>query len=492
LDVGETLRTTIKVYPRPRVRSVHPRVGSLWGAVAVTIHGESFGSTYSRGYWIGTGAGTKYGNVSVLFGDAACENVEVVSDSELRCTAPPGRGCTNVAVTIWDGSLTRSGHLACGYVYTEIIFGGVQQEGQGILALGPEYNESMTQPHGNSSPTNRRDSATGSSPWVPSALLDSLHLSKSVLALQVRSDLQLFVGGTFVSVGGVKVNHIARYDWSQVHTLGYGVDGAVHALVLQQSGDLVAAGVFTKAFLGKGGTVATGGLAVWDGSMWSPLGCAVSGSYFAAAVNGSLLYVAGRIKDTCGIPTNGIALWDSYRWRTLGSGLAKGTVHAIALHHDFVYAGGSFMEAGGREVSRVARWDGADWHPLGFLNGDVHSLAVFGEYLFAGGDFTLAGSSPCKHLARFYSGDWVQVGGGVNGPILSLQPLHSCLYFGGSFSQMYSEGGGSNSSSGVARWCVDEQTFEAVAPSGLHNLASVRAMALPPLRGHCSATVAVC
>jgi hypothetical protein len=492
LDVGETLRTTIKVYPRPRVRSVHPRVGSLWGAVAVTIHGESFGSTYSRGYWIGTGAGTKYGNVSVLFGDAACENVEVVSDSELRCTAPPGRGCTNVSVTILDGSLTRTGHLACGYVYTEIIFGGVQQEGQGILALGPEHNQSMTQPHGNSSPTNRRESATGSSPWVPSALLDSLHLSKSVLALQVRSDLQLFVGGTFLSVGGVKVNHIARYDWSQVHKLGNGVDGAVHALVLQQSGDLVAAGVFTKAFLGKGGAVATGGLAVWDGSMWSPLGCAVSGSYFAAAVNGSLLYVAGRIKDTCGIPTNGIALWDSYRWRALGSGLAKGTVHAIALHHDFVYAGGSFMEAGGREVSRVARWDGADWHPLGFLNGDVHSLAVFGEYLFAGGDFTLAGSSPCKHLARFYSGDWVQVGGGVNGPILSLQPLHSCLYFGGSFSQIYPEGGGSNSSSGVARWCVDEQTFEAVAPSGLHHLTSVRAMALPPLRGHCSAAVAVC
>jgi hypothetical protein len=489
LDAGEPLRTTIKVYPRPRVRSVHPRVGSLWGAVAVTINGESFGSTYSRGYWIGTGAGTKYGNVSVLFGDAACENVEVVSDSELRCTAPPGRGCTNVSVTILDGSLTRTGHLACGYVYTEIIFGGVQKEGQGILAHGPEHNESIK---GKSSSTNRRESAAGSAPLEPSALLDPLHLSKSVLALQVRSDLQLFVGGTFLSVGGVKVNHIARYDWSQVHTLGNGVDGAVHALVLQQSGDLVAAGVFTKALLGKGGAVATGGLAVWDGSMWSPLGCAVSGSYFAAAVNGSLLYVAGRIKDTCGIPTNGIALWDSYRWRALGSGLAKGSVHAIALHHDFVYAGGSFMEAGGREVSRVARWDGADWHPLGFLNGDVHSLAVFGEYLFAGGDFTMAGSSPCKHLARFYSGDWVQVSGGVNGPVLSLQPLHSCLYFGGSFSQIYPEGGGSISSSGVARWCVDKQTLEPVAPSGQHHLTSVRAIALPPLRGHCSATVAVC
>ena len=486
IDVGETLRTTLKVYPRPRVRYVHPRVGSFWGSVAVTIHGESFGSAYSRGYWIGMGTGAKYGNVSVLFGDAQCENVEVVSDSELRCIAPPGRGCTNVSVTISDGSLTRTGHLPCGYVYTEIIFGGVQQEGQGILALGPEQNDGPADP-----PSNATRMAS-------SALVYPLQVSKSVLALQVRSDLQLFVGGTFMSMGGVKVNHIARYDWREVHKLGNGVDGAVHALVQLQGGDLLAAGVFTKAFLGKGSAVATGGLAVWDGSVWSPLGCTMSGSYFAAAVNGSLLYVAGRIKDTCGIPTDGIALWDSHRWRTLGSGITKGAVHAITLHHDFVYAGGSFVEAGGREASRVARWDGADWHPLGFLNGDVHSLAVFGEYLFAGGDFTMAGSKPCSHLARFYSGDWVQVGGGVNGPVLSLQPLNSCLYFGGSYSQIYPQGGGGNGSSSegrparLAKWCLDEQVFEEVATSGGQQLSSVRAMALPPLHGHCSASVAVC
>jgi len=297
------------------------------------------------------------------------------------------------------------------------------------------------------------------------------------------------------------------------------VDGGVHALVQLPGGDMLAAGVFTKAFLSNGGAVATGGLARWDGSRWSSLECTMSGSYFAAAVNGSLLYVGGRLKDTCGIPTRGIAFWDSYRWRALGSGLAGGAVHAIALHHDFVYAGGSFVEAGGHAVSRVARWDGADWHALGFLNGDVHSLAVFGEYVFAGGDFTMAGSRQCNHLARFYAGEWVEVGasGGVNGPVLTLLPIQSCLYFGGAFSQVAQApgkataqahssgtGGGNRTPSSnpasaassatmarLARWCVHEQLFEAVEGVGME-LGSVRALAAPPQNGQCSPTFSVC
>jgi hypothetical protein len=297
------------------------------------------------------------------------------------------------------------------------------------------------------------------------------------------------------------VNHVALYDGHLVHKLGNGVDGSVHALVELPGGDMVAAGVFTKAFLSNGGSVRTGGLARWDGVRWSAVQCAVSGSLFSAAVNGSMLYVGGRIIETCGIPTRGIALWDSHRWRALGSGLAGGVVHAIALHHDFVYVGGSFVEAGGQPASRVARWDGADWHSLGALNGDVHSLAVFGEYVFAGGDFTKAGSQPCNYIARFYSGDWVQVGPGVNGPVLSLQPIHQCLYVGGSFSQVLNSSAGVGTyfpdTSRLVRWCLGDQgmpgehVFEPVHGAG-QKLGSIRAIAASPTQGLCSATIAVC
>jgi len=487
-DTGQTLTTQLKVYPRPRVRAVYPRIGTVWGGATVTVRGDFFGSAYSRGYFLE--AGGKYSNVSVLLGGRACEHVDVISDSELHCVVPPGRGCANISVTIVDGSLTRSGHLSCGYVYTEMLFGAVQEEGNGVLALGPKDGE-----------------AAGAS-----ALFD-LAVSKSVLALHIlEGGSQVVLGGSFLTAGDVRVNHIARYDGHMVHKLGNGMDGAVHALVQLPGGDMLAAGVFTKSYLSSGGAVGTGGLARWDGSRWSSLECTMSGSYFTAAVNGSLLYVGGRLKETCGIPTRGIALWDSYRWRALGSGLAGGAVHAIALHHDFVYAGGSFVEAGGHAVSRVARWDGADWHALGFLNGDVHSLAVFGEYLFAGGDFTMAGSRQCNHLARFYSGEWVEVGasGGVNGPVLTLLPIQSCLYFGGAFSQVaqapdraqaHSSGalrGGNRTHSSkpttmarLARWCVHEQQFEAIQGVGML-LGSVRALAAPPLNGQCPSTMSVC
>ena len=477
LDRGTTLITTLKIYPRPRVHSVHPRLGRVSGGSLLTVRGDFFGSAYSRGYLVG--AGTKYGNVSVLIGGLECEHVLVQSDSELHCTAPTGRGCADVSVTILDGSLTRTGYLPCGFVYTEMLFGGVYQQGTGVLALGP------------------RDAVPGGA-----SLVFDLELSKSVLAMHmVRDASQVMVGGSFLSAGGVRVNHVALYDGHLVHKLGNGVDGSVHALVELPGGDMVAAGVFTKAFLSNGGSVRTGGLARWDGVRWSAVQCAVSGSLFSAAVNGSMLYVGGRIIETCGIPTRGIALWDSHRWRALGSGLAGGVVHAIALHHDFVYVGGSFVEAGGQPASRVARWDGADWHSLGALNGDVHSLAVFGEYVFAGGDFTKAGSQPCNYIARFYSGDWVQVGPGVNGPVLSLQPIHQCLYVGGSFSQVLNSSAGVGTyfpdTSRLVRWCLGDQgmpgehVFEPVHGAG-QKLGSIRAIAASPTQGLCSATIAVC
>jgi len=444
------------------------------------------------------GVGGKYGNVSVLVGGLECEQVNVLSDSELHCVMPSGRGCADVSVTILDGSLTRSGQLKCGFVYTEMLFGGVYELGTGVLALGP-----------------RDGGLAGAS------VLFDLQLSKSVLAMHVVHDAsQVLLAGSFLSAGGVRVNHLALYDGHQVHKLGNGVDGSVHALVELPDGNVVAAGVFTKSFLANGGSVATGGLARWDGSTWSAIQCAVSGSLFAAAVNGTMLYVGGRISETCGIPTDGIALWDSHRWRALGSGLTGGAVHAIALHHDFVYVGGSFMAAGGQPASRVARWDGADWHSLGLLNGDVHSLAMFGEYLFAGGDFTMAGSLPCNHVARFYSGQWMQVGSGVNGPVLSLLPIDSCLYIGGAFSSVIavpvsseSDGSSESASAGssggssrvadsadmarLVRWCLggpgalNGQVFEPVHGAGMV-LGSVRAIASPPFQGLCSATAAVC
>ena len=465
-DVGESMTARLKVYPRPRVRSVHPRLGTTQGGMTVTVRGVFFGSAYSRGYGL-RDVHESYANVSVHFAGQPCEHVQVVSDSELLCTAPAGRGCAQVSVTVLDGSLTRQGLLECGYLYSEVVIGGVQLDGQGMLALSP-YNSSSD---------------------GGSAYLD-LNVSKAVLALSViKGGAQMLLGGSFLVAGGVRVNHVARYDGHGVHKLGNGLDGAVNALVQMGGdvqGDFVAAGVFTKAFQTFGGAVATGGLARWDGSEWWPLGCAVRGAFLSAAVNATLTYVGGRFQDLCGVHAHGIAVWDNVRWRALGMGVAGGAVHAIALHHDFVYIGGSFVEAGSVSASRVARWDGAGWHPMGHLNGDVHALAVFGEYVFAGGDFTRIGSMDCLHVARYFSGDWTQVGAGVAGPVLSLHSLQSCLYVGGSFGPGPEGNGGK-----VVRWCVGATGLEEVAGADAA-LASVRALSSSPASGQCHTSAAVC
>jgi hypothetical protein len=79
-----------------------------------------------------------------------------------------------------------------------------------------------------------------------------------VLAILVLGGGHKFVlGGSFLSAGEgggsrsgdgggggrMRVNHVALYDSENVHKLGNGVDGAVHALVELDDGDVVAAGV---------------------------------------------------------------------------------------------------------------------------------------------------------------------------------------------------------------------------------------------------------
>ena len=51
------------------------------------------------------------------------------------------------------------------------------------------------------------------------------------------------VGGSFLTAGRMRVNHLALYDSENVEKLGNGVDGAVHALAQLHNGDVLAAGV---------------------------------------------------------------------------------------------------------------------------------------------------------------------------------------------------------------------------------------------------------
>ena len=255
----------------------------------------------------------------------------------------------------------------------------------------------------------------------------------------------VYAGGDFTTAGGVSANHVARWDGTSWSPLGNGVGGEfyvtralavddtgsvyaaanydfhgtrslivtrwngtewttlssasgpdgclfVKTLVFDQSGNLYAGGCFAHI-----GGISASGIAMWNGSTWSPLGSEISSTVHALAVgqNGTTIYAGGSFTTAGGVPANYVARWNGSSWSPLGSGVAGGDfdTHVLALsvdQSDNVFAGGSFTAAGGTPVNNIARWDGSLWHPLG--NGIDDTINVLasrpGGLLFAGGNST--------------------------------------------------------------------------------------------------------
>jgi hypothetical protein len=71
--------------------------------------------------------------------------------------------------------------------------------------------------------------------------------SPDVYALAVGPDGSLYAGGAFTRANWVVVNRIARWDGSQWHPLGSGLDGYGYALAVGPDGALVVGGSFNTA-----------------------------------------------------------------------------------------------------------------------------------------------------------------------------------------------------------------------------------------------------
>lgn len=109
------------------------------------------------------------------------------------------------------------------------------------------------------------------STWLP---LDT-GTNGAVFVLTFGRDVSLYVGGAFTSAGGVPAYHIARWNGSFWYSLGYGsgngVSGTAGPQVLSMAfdtnNDLYVGGTFLTA----GGVPIVDSSAIWNGSYWSPL-----------------------------------------------------------------------------------------------------------------------------------------------------------------------------------------------------------------------------
>lgn len=235
----------------------------------------------------------------------------------------------------------------------------------------------------------------------------------------------LYVGGSFTSAGGVPVNRIARWDGASWSAVGVGMDqGSVWTLAVLDDGlssALFAGGTFTTI-----GGATVNHIARWNGVAWSPVGGGVDGFVSELLVHndgsGTSLFAGGRFLNAGGVAANRIARWNGASWSPLGAGV-NNWVETFAIWDDgfgaALYAGGLFTTAGGASANRVARWDGSSWSAVGSgVNEAVYGLATFettdGSMLAAGGKFTAAGGAPASRVAIFDGGSWSSLAGGVN------------------------------------------------------------------------------
>ena len=135
-----------------------------------------------------------------------------------------------------------------------------------------------------------------------------------VQAVAVAPDGQLYVGGSFHDIDGVAANGVARWDGTAWHPLGAGVSGpivpggrSVNALAVGPNGEVWAGGRFSQA-----GEVPARNLAQWDGTRWAePAGGGVDGlnPWVTALMTTpeGRLYVGGPFSSAGGIAAPAIA-----------------------------------------------------------------------------------------------------------------------------------------------------------------------------------------
>jgi len=227
----------------------------------------------------------------------------------------------------------------------------------------------------------------------------------------------LYVGGSFLTAGGVQANNIARWNGSTWSPLGSGID--VGTLGPPQG--VMALGVFADsagpALYAGGRFVAAGGvpahhLARWDGVSWSAADVGLNGgSIYSFTVfddgGGPALYAGGHFNCS-------VVRWNGSSWSLVGGGVL-GSVWALSGFDDGVQPA---LYAGGQFGGNIARWNGSSWSSLGDgvwgippghsgAGPFVHALAVFDDGsggrpdLFLGGQFTEASYIPSWCIAKW-------------------------------------------------------------------------------------------
>ena len=269
-------------------------------------------------------------------------------------------------------------------------------------------------------------------------------ISNRIRAVHVEDDDifvdggDIYVGGDFASIGGdAAMSRIARWDGSQWHSLGQGVNDRVYGIAVVGP-HVYVTGRLTEAINPDGSTVAVAGVAMWDANEWHALGTGLEGPSstlgYSMVAGGEMVYIGGNLTAAGGSAVSNIAAWDdaAQTWSAVGGGFMD-VVHTLAYDSasETLYAGGSFDVANdGDQFNFIAAWDGLRWNALGDgIAETARSIAVSDSYVFVGG-----GSGTLPVLARWDGSSWEDLSDGLDDRVDALVAVdYDVVYASGDF-----------------------------------------------------------
>lgn len=226
----------------------------------------------------------------------------------------------------------------------------------------------------------------------------------------------IYITGSFTSVGGVACNYIAKWNGSVWSALGSGLGSDGLHISIAPNGDVYVGGAFTTA-----GGLTVNRIAKWNGSSWSKVG--LFGGFKDGSVNsiaispdGTYMYVGGSFTDQFSIATNSmlkIALYivSTNTFTQVGSGFNDDVLEVVISPANILYVCGEFTASGTTVCNRIAQLIGSTFAPLGSgMDTDVNSFDVgINGDIIAVGRFTTAGGQPARGIALWNGSSWVNL-----------------------------------------------------------------------------------
>jgi Secretion system C-terminal sorting domain len=226
----------------------------------------------------------------------------------------------------------------------------------------------------------------------------------------------VFAGGFFLIGGDSLGLNIARWDGTDWHTMGNGLNSTVRKIVMFND-TLYAAGSFTRS-----GSTVVNRIARWDGTGWQPVGAGANGTIYDMHIFNNALYVGGNFTTINGVTANHIARYSNGQWTQAGAaGLDERVIGLeeyggeLLAYSDLWFTIGTWPNTINAEI---VSFDGSVWSEFPSGASTVQSLKNVNGVLYSFTDNSGGG------VEKYNSGTWTVINSGLN---LSTWPSGSLL-----------------------------------------------------------------